>query len=181
MLTLRMRKHQYWTDGKSLLYFLSSQKKSSLFWHLLVLMISCERPGFLLLLGFIVYDTSYTGLALKEVDWSFFDQLQYRRTINIALLFMKELMYENLPARREIVTINKVYNQTFYKLIDFRYKMWNVNYNRMYQQRSQSSILHYLMKEKITLLNLNVYQSILIHTSWNRLFYDSWLYLVFLV
>lgn len=88
-------------------------------------------------------------------------------------------MYENLPARREIVTINKVYNQTFYKLIDFRYKMWNVNYNRMYQQRSQSSILHYLMKEKITLLNLNVYQNILIHTSWNRLFYDSWLYLVF--
>lgn len=61
---------------------------------------------------------------------------------------MKELMYENLPARREIVTINKVYNQTFYKLIDFRYEMWNVNYNRMYQQRSQSSILHYLMKEK---------------------------------
>lgn len=90
-------------------------------------------------------------------------------------------MYENLSARREIVTINKVYNQTFYKLIDVRYKMWNVNYNRIYQQRSQSSILHYLMKEKITLLNLNVYQSILIHTSWNRLFYDSWLYLVFLV
>lgn len=29
----------------------------------------------------------------------------------------------------------------------------------MYQQRSQSSILHYLMKEKITLLNLNVCQS----------------------
>lgn len=57
-------------------------------------------------------------------------------------------MYENLSARREIVTINKVYNQTFYKLIDFRYKMWNVNYNRMYQQRSQSSIWHYLMKEK---------------------------------
>lgn len=77
----------------------------------------------MLLLGFIVYDTSCTRLALKEVDWSFFDQLQYRRTIDIALLFMKELMYENLPARREIVTINKVYNQTFYKLIDFRYKM----------------------------------------------------------
>lgn len=31
-------------------------------------------------------------------------------------------MYENLSARCEIVTINKVYNQTFYKLIDFRYK-----------------------------------------------------------
>lgn len=28
-------------------------------------------------------------------------------------------MYENLPARREIVTINKVYNQTFYNLIDY--------------------------------------------------------------
>lgn len=128
----------------------------------------------------LVYDTSCIGHTLKEVDWGFFDQFQYRRTINIALLFMKELMYENLSARREIVTVNKVYNQTFYKLIDFRYEMWNVNYNRMYQQRSQSSILHYLMKEKITLLNLNVYQSILIHTSWNRLFYDSWLYLVFL-
>lgn len=28
-------------------------------------------------------------------------------------------MYENLSARREIVTINKVYNQTFYNLIDY--------------------------------------------------------------
>lgn len=97
--------------------------KSSLFWHLLVLMISCARPDFLLLLGFSIRYILYWTCVIKEVDWSYFDQFQYRRTIDIALLFMKELMYENLPARREIVTINKVYNQTFYKLIDFRYEM----------------------------------------------------------
>lgn len=84
---------------------------------------------------------------------------------------MKEITYENLPSRCEKkLTINKVYNQTLYKLI--------IVIKRELQPYVSAEIVikHMMMldkrERKNTLYNLRIYLSMLMQTSWSSVFYD---------
>lgn len=78
-----------------------------------------------------------------------------------------------LQGVKKKLTINKVYNQTLYKLI--------IDIKRELQPYVSAEIVikHMMMldkrERKNTLYNLRIYLSMLMQTSWSSVFYDLWL------